>query len=295
MKKNNSALYGLGAVVGIGLLIAAAAHWGGGNFAVLNPKGLIALKEYQLMVVSTLLMLLVIVPVYVLTIVFAWQYRASNKKAVYKPNWDHHLSLELTWWLVPTVIIGLLAFLTWKSAHQLDPFKPIASAQAPLTVQVVALQWRWLFIYPEQQVASLNLVELPKDRPINFVLTSDAPMNSFWIPSLGGQVYAMSGMSTQLHLLASETGRYPGSSANLSGSGFANMRFTAEVTTESGFEAWVRSVKRSSNSLTVSGYATLAEPSKETATASYAWVEPGLYDTIVHKYGSGHHHLESYP
>ncbi len=233
----------------LGLLVAVATLaivWlaSGNHFAVLDAKGSIAAQQRDLMLIATGLMLLIVVPVFALTIHIAWTYRAGNDKAEYRPDWDSNRKLEAIWWGFPALIILGLSVIIWNSSHSLDPYRPIASDTRPLKVQVVALQWKWLFIYPEQDIASVNYLRLPEDVPVSFELTADAPMNSFWIPQLGGQVYAMSGMATRLHLIANEQGTFQGSSANLSGEGFAAMRFVTEATSTGEFNDWVRTVQR---------------------------------------------------
>jgi cytochrome o ubiquinol oxidase subunit 2 len=166
---------------------------------VLEPAGPIGRKERNLIIEAFLLSMIVVIPVYVMLVGFAWKYRAGNKKAKYRPDMEGSPILETIWWGIPIIIISILAVVTFKSSHDLDPFKSLDSKKTPMTVQAVALQWRWLFIYPQQNVASINYVKLPKDTPVEFQITADAPMNSFWIPQLGGQIYAMSGMATQLH------------------------------------------------------------------------------------------------
>jgi cytochrome o ubiquinol oxidase subunit II len=256
----------------------------GHTLAVLSPQGLIAAKERSLIILATLLMLLVVVPVFILTFTIAWKYRAGNPKATYTPEWSHHTLLELTWWAIPCAIIGILAVITWTSSHDLDPFQPLDTATRPLTVQVVALQWKWLFIYPEQHIASLNQLEIPAGTPVSFEITSDAPMNSFWIPQLGGQVYAMSGMSTQLHLVADQPGTYRGVSANLSGRGFAGMSFTTKATSQAEFDQWVKAAQQSSRSLGLDAYGQLARPSEHDAPAVYRLTANDLYDRTIRKY-----------
>jgi cytochrome o ubiquinol oxidase subunit 2 len=269
-------------VLSVGTLAASYLH--GHNLAVLNPKGLIASRERSLIIIASLLMIIVVIPVFALTFGIVWKYRAGNTKAKYSPDWDHNRRLEATWWAIPSVLILILSILTWTSSHELDPYKPLASSAQPLTIQVVALDWKWLFIYPQQHIATVNFVQIPKDTPINFVITSDAPMNSFWIPQLGGQIYAMPGMSTQLHLMASSTGSYAGSSANISGRGFAGMRFIAKATSPADFNTWVASTQRGSAHLNLETYAALARPSENHPVATYASAQDGLYDTILMKY-----------
>ncbi|HSW91133.1 MAG TPA: ubiquinol oxidase subunit II [Candidatus Saccharimonadales bacterium] len=267
-----------------GILFTAAMLLKGVDMAVLSPKGVIAEKERDLIIIATLLCMIVVVPVFVMLFWFAWKYRASNTRARYEPNWDRNRLLETIWWGVPCLIIIALGTITWKATHELDPYKSLDSNVAPIKVQVVALEWKWLFIYPDQHIATVNYLQIPVNTPVNFQITADAPMNSFWIPSLGGQVYAMSGMSTQLHLMASETGDYKGSSANISGEGFSGMNFTVKATPRTDFDNWVKAAQKSSNVLGVSEYDTLAEKSKDNPPAAYILTKADLYDTIVMKY-----------
>lgn len=266
------------------LVIGAVAH--GHSIAVLNPKGIVAAKERTLMLTATGLMLLVVIPVFILTFFIAWNYRASNTKATYTPEWDHHLGLEFIWWAVPSLIIVVLAVITWNAAHSLDPSKALASSNPPMTIEVVALDWKWLFIYPQQGIATVNYLEFPKNTPVKFEITSDAPMNSFWIPQLGGQIYAMPGMSTQLNLMATENGTYQGSSANISGRGFAGMKFKAQAISQSDFQLWVKTVQNTPEILDQSAYDQLTQPSENNPVANYSWEDPQLYDKIMTKYMS---------
>lgn len=254
------------------------------NFALLNPKGSIAHQERQLILFASLLSLVVVVPVFALLFGIIWRYRADNKKAVYKPDWDGSKTLETIWWLVPSILIVILSVVTWNSSHKLDPYKPLQSSVKPLKVQVVALDWKWLFIYPEQNIASVNFLEVPTNTPINFEITSDAPMNSLWIPQLGGQIYAMPGMSTALHLEADTVGDYRGYSANISGKGFAGMNFTTRAVERGDFDQWVESARRSPLALSQDAYDKLAKPSENNKPTTYSAIQSGLYDTIVMKY-----------
>lgn len=260
----------------------------GQNVAILAPQGTIADQQRSLMIIATGLMLIVVIPVFVLTFGIAWRYRASNKKATHSPDWDHNNVLEGIWWGLPCVIIAVLAVLTWTSSHALDPYRPLETAKEPVKIQVVALQWKWLFIYPEEKIATVNYVQFPEDTPVNFQITADAPMNSFWIPNLGGQVYAMSGMTTKLHLMADKVGSYDGSSANLSGKGFSGMRFTAESVTDTDFANWVQDVKRKAVPLSAATYDTLAKPTENAPRAYYNLAQTSLYDTIINKYMGNH-------
>lgn len=265
--------------------VAIIAFIGSRDFAVLDPKGTIAAQQRDLLVFASLLSLVVIVPVFALTYHIVRTYRVgAKKKAKYSPDWDHDRKLETLWWGIPSAIIVVLSVVAWQTSHSLDPFKPLVSDRRPLTIQVVALEWKWLFLYPEQQIATVNYVQFPADRPVNFEITADAPMNSFWIPQLGGQIYAMSGMTTKLHLMASETGTFQGSSANLSGDGFAGMRFKAQATTDDEFNLWSKVTRNSQNRFGSDSYAQLAARSSDTEPATYALEDLRLYDKVLMKY-----------
>ncbi len=261
------------------------------NIPILEPAGPIGSKERNLIILASILSLIVVIPVYAMMIGFALRYREGNKKAKYQPNFDHSRVIESVWWGVPLAIISVLAVVTWNSSKDLDPFKALSSQSKPMTIQVVALQWKWLFIYPEQDVASVNFLEIPVNRPINFEITADAPMNSFWIPQLGGQIYAMSGMSTQLHLMASKTGDYRGTSANISGNGFADMNFITRATPEDEFQHWITSVKFSNTNLNLANYTELANPANSGRPSRYSDVQDALYNYIVAKFD----HPTNYP
>src|SRR3989344_6897846 len=214
------------------------------NFALFNPKGWIASEQKELIITATMLMLMAVIPVLVITFVFAWKYRAGNN-AKYAPTFDHSRLLQFTWWTALCAIIVVLSVIAWKSSYALDPRKTLKSNIKPITIQVVALEWKWLFIYPEQNIATVNFVQFPEDTPINFRITGDAPMNSFWIPQLAGQIYAMAGMDTALHVMAEETGEYMGVSSNYSGYGFSGMKFTAKATSREEFDLWIETVRQS--------------------------------------------------
>lgn len=270
-------------LIPLGVILLALFVARGHGIAILNPAGVIAQKQRNLILFATLLSLIVILPVFALTFIIAWRYRASNIHARYMPEWDRSRLLESVWWGVPTLIILVLAVVTWKSSHDLDPFRPIDDGE-PMTVQVVAMDWKWLFIYPGQNIATINYLQFPVNTPIRFEITSDAPMNSFWIPRLGGQIYAMSSMSTHLNLEAAKIGAYRGSSANISGRGFAGMNFLARATSQADFDAWVMSVKESPNSLTMEEYAKLSAPSENNTAVYYSSKADNLYNKIVSKY-----------
>jgi cytochrome o ubiquinol oxidase subunit II len=254
------------------------------SIAVLEPKGWIGQKESDLIVTASLLMLIVVIPVFVLTWIFAWKYRESNEKARHEPDWEHNYIAEYCWWGVPVVIIVILAIITWRSSHELNPFKPIHSHAKSLPIQVVALEWKWLFIYPEQGIATVNYVQFPEKTPIAFEITSDAPMNSFWIPELGGQIYAMPAMRSKLYLIANGIGSYRGCSANISGKGFAGMKFEARSTSQADFDKWVESVKQSSKKLDLHSYNELLQPTEYDPVSYYLLGDKDLFDQIMMKY-----------
>lgn len=266
------------------VVAAVAVYLRGHDVAVLNPAGTIAAKQHNLIVIAVLLSLIVVVPVYFLTFLFAWRYREGNHKAKYSPDLDHSRLAETIWWLVPGGLILILSVITWHSSRELDPFKSIAAAEAPMTIQVVALDWKWLFIYPKEEIATVNYVQFPERTPVDFEITADAPMNSFWIPKLGGQIYAMSGMRTHLHLMADGTGSYQGSSANVSGEGFADMHFTASATSRTDYDKWASDLSRSPAKLTDAEYIRLARPSRHHAEAAYTLSADNLFDKIMLKY-----------
>jgi cytochrome o ubiquinol oxidase subunit 2 len=275
-------------LVAAALVVVINQYLGTLHIDILNPKGLIAVKEYNLLVFTTLLGFIVVIPVFAIAIFIAWRYREGNTKARYTPDASDNRVAETIWWAIPIVLIMVLSVVTWNSTHELDPHKPLTSSVKPVTIKVIALDWKWLFIYPEQNIATVNLVQFPSNTPVNFEITADAPMNSFWIPQLGGQIYAMAGMTTKLHLNATENGDYRGASANISGEGFAGMKFTARATSQADFDAWVASVKRVPHHLTDSTYAVLAAPSKNNPVAFYASTPDDLYDTILMKYMMPH-------
>ncbi|HVJ55648.1 MAG TPA: ubiquinol oxidase subunit II [Aliidongia sp.] len=268
-------------------LLAMAPLLGGCQIALLDPKGPIGVEERSIILLATGLMLVIVLPVIAMTIGFAWRYRASNTDAAYEPDWHHSNKIEAAIWLVPCLIIAVLAYVTWVSTHTLDPYRPIASTAKPIEVDVVSLDWKWLFIYPELKVASVNELALPVGTPVNFRLTSGSVMNSFFIPQLGSQIYTMAGMETKLSLLASEAGDYEGVSANYSGGGFSDMRFTAKALSESDFNGWVEKARASSQSLTESAYRELAQPSEKTPVAYFGDVEPNVYHDALNKCADG--------
>lgn len=251
---------------------------------------MVAAEEKQLFIIATLLMLIVVIPVLIMTAIFSWRFRASNTKEKYRPDWSHSTLLEIIWWGVPIILIIILAVLTWVSSFRLDPYRPLDVAGKPVTIQAISLNWKWLFIYPEQNIATVNFVQFPAHRQIRFLITSDAPMNSFAIPQLAGQIYAMEGMQTKLHLIANETGEFNGRSTNYSGNGFSGMKFIAKASTQKEFDQWVRKVKASPNQLTMKAYDQLIVPTKNHQVEYYSTVTKGLFHKVIMKFMSPEAH-----
>lgn len=257
---------------------------GGCNMTLLNPTGQVGLEQRNLIITATLLMLLVVVPVIVMTFLFAWKYRATNTSAVYTPKWSHSTKIEIAVWAVPVLIIIALGYVTYVSTHELDPYRPLESDVKPITIEVVSLDWKWVFIYPEQGIATVNKIVFPTNTPVNFKVTSDSVMNSFFIPGLGGQIYAMAGMQTKLHLIANRDAEMEGISANYSGAGFTGMKFKAISTSQENFDAWVSEVKKAPKQLEKAEYEALTKPSQNNPVELFSSVTPGLFQIIVDKY-----------
>ena len=259
---------------------------------VLNPAGDIAAQQGQMVITATLLMLIIIVPVIALTLFFAWKYRQSNTEAEYDPEWHHSTTLELVIWTVPLMIIIALGALTWIGTHKLDPYRPLDRIDAqrplpadvkPMEVQVVAMDWKWLFFYPEQGIATVNELAAPVDRPILFKLTATSTMNAFYVPDLAGMIYAMPGMQTELNAVINKPGEFEGFSSNYSGAGFSHMRFAFHASDAAGFEAWVAKVRGAGATLDRPGYLALEKPSEKEPVHHYASVDAGLYDAILNR------------
>jgi cytochrome o ubiquinol oxidase subunit II len=264
------------------LAVGALMLLSGCKLEILNPQGDIGMREKTLLLTATGLMLIVVIPVIIMTIVFAWRYRSSNTKATYAPRWSHSTAIEAVVWIIPCIIIAILATLTWTSTHELDPYKPLKSDVKPINIDVVAMDWKWLFIYPDFNIATVNQIAMPVGTPVNFRITSSTVMNSFFIPQLGSQIYAMSGMQTKLSLVADHPGTYAGISANFSGPGFSGMRFTAIATDQKGFDDWVAKARAANNPLTQDGYAELDKASENNPVTFYSSTPPSMFDFILH-------------
>lgn len=255
-----------------------------GNIQLFNPQGLIATQQKDLLITYVIIMLVIVIPVFIATYFIAWKYRSSNTKAPFNPDAKHSKFSEFLLWIPPTVIVLIMCVITWDATHKIDPHKPIQSDVKPLTIQVVALQWKWLFIYPEQGIATVNYIAFPEDTPLTFTMTADGPMSSFWIPQLGGQLYAMTGMAQSLHLIADTQGEFEGSNAEISGPGFATMRFVAKSVSNQEFGQWVNQVKQSPHSLTIEEYDKLAKPSEDVPPVFYNSTEDDLFNTIMMRF-----------
>lgn len=253
-------------------------------WTLLDPKGPIAAAEKHLILTAFALMLIVVIPVIVMAFAFAWKYRASNTRAIYAPKWDNSHAVEVVVWAVPAVIVLILGTLVWRSTHALTPEKPIESKAKTLTVEVVAMNWKWLFIYPEQGIAVVNRLIIPKDTPVHFRITSDTVMTSFFIPRLGGQIYAMSGMQTNLNLLADQTGSFRGLNTQFSGEGFAGMHFETVVTAQDAFREWVAETRHGASNLDGLSLKQLELPGENVKPIYFSSVEPGLFQSILRKY-----------
>lgn len=259
----------------------------GVDIPVLMPSGQVADSQRKLLIFTVILSLVVIIPVFVMLAVFALRYREGGK-ADYKPEWDGSAKLEALWWGIPIIIIGVLSVVTWQTSHSLDPYKPIASDKKPLEIQVIALQWKWLFLYPEYEVATVNELPLPVGRPVHFSLAADAPMSAFWIPALGSQIYSMNGMDSQLNLIADKSGKYKGYNTNINGEGYAKMTFTAKAMPEVDFTSWTltapEKAMKAGDMMDEATYKVLAKPSVISQPQTYHLMDTSLYDTIMMKY-----------
>ena len=263
------------------IVVMSAVALGGCTEGVLDPKGPIAAAEHQILFNALGIMLAIVIPTILATLGVAYWFRASNPRARYMPDFTYSGRLEVLVWSIPIMTVILVGGVAWVGSHDLDPPKAIASAVKPVRVQVVSLDWKWLFIYPDEGIASVNRLTVPVGTPISFELTSSGVMNSFFVPQLGGQIYTMAGMLTRQHLQADHPGTYPGLSANYSGSGFADMRFNVDAVPAENFAQWVDATRGVGPELDAQAYANLAKPSKAVAPFTYRAVAPGLFNGIL--------------
>lgn len=272
-------------------VIAIALLLKGTDVVLLNPKGLIAGEQHYLFLFTAAVLFLIGLPTLFLFYFFAWKYRETNNKAAYEPHAKYGKGYIIAAWAIPSVFMVVLSVVMWVSTHELEPQKAIASDKKPITIQVVAMRWKWLFIYPEQKIATVNFVQIPTDTPVEFELTADeAPMSSFWIPHLAGQLYAMTGHINKLNLMAEKPGDYPGSSAEINGAGFAGMKFIARASSQATYDSWVQDVRQNSPPLDTAGYEDLLRPSENNLVALYTVADSNLYDKVVMKYMGSHDH-----
>jgi cytochrome o ubiquinol oxidase subunit 2 len=272
-------------LVGLSSLCAVTLLGGCSTILLFDPKGPIGEAERFVIIAAIVAMLIVVVPVFIMAFWFARKYRASNTESTYMPKWSHSAKIEFFMWGVPIAIVTVLAILAWTSTHSLDPYKPISSADKPINIEAVSLDWKWLFIYPDQNIATVNQITFPVNVPVSFKLTSDTVMTSFFIPQLGSQIYAMAGMQTRLHLLADKPGIYAGHNQQISGRGYSDMHFKANAVSMEEFQSWMQKVRQSPEKLDLERYEKLAQPSVGYYPVTYfSAVKPDLFLYILRKF-----------
>ncbi|CAN5127832.1 ubiquinol oxidase subunit II [soil metagenome] len=261
--------------------MAAAIALSGCSIGVLQPRGQVGSADSTILIDSVAIMLTIVVPTIVAIFAFAWRYRASNTKAKYRPDWAYSGRIELVVWGIPALVVMLLGGVAWIGAHQLDPAKPLASSEKPLEIQVVSLDWKWLFLYPDDKIATVNTLTIPVGRPVHFTLTSASVMNAFFIPQLGSMIYTMNGMTTQLHLQADSAGDYHGLSSHFSGDGFADMNFQVHAVSAENYAQWAGRSREAKQALDAAGYDELKKQGSKAAPATYRLDDPGLFAAIA--------------
>jgi cytochrome o ubiquinol oxidase subunit II len=284
-----------GVFIGLLSLLAVTFLGGCSTILVLDPKGPIGDSVRFLIIAAILLMLIVLIPVFIMAFWFPRKYRAANTTSTYMPKWSYSVTIDLFMWGVPIVIVTVLAILAWTRTHALDPYKPIPSAATPINIEAVSLDWKWLFIYPDHNIATVNQITFPVKVPLSFKLTSETVMTSFFIPQLGSQIYAMAGMQTRLHLLADKLGTYSGHNQQFSGPGYASMFFKAYALSPEEFQAWVEKVRQSPEKLDLERYEKLAKPSIGDPVTYFSTVAPDLFVDIMRRFdpnwGKVHGHM----
>jgi cytochrome o ubiquinol oxidase subunit 2 len=253
----------------------------GCNRGILDPVGPVGAAEKQILINSTAIMLAIIIPTMIATVAFAWWFRRGNSKATYRPDWEYSGAIEMVVWAIPALTVLLLAGITWIGSHDLDPARPLKSNNPPLNVEVVSLDWKWLFIYPDQGIATVNQLVVPAGTPVNFKLTSATVWNAFFVPQMGSMIYTMPRMSTRLNLQADRLGEFRGQSAHFSGDGFPGMQFKVEAIPPDQFAMWAQGARGQGVALDPRAYAELSKPSSYVKPITYGAVVPGLYDAIV--------------
>ncbi|MDF2117076.1 ubiquinol oxidase subunit II [Roseiarcaceae bacterium H3SJ34-1] len=269
-----------------GALALSLAGCGG----VLDPQGPVGAAEKLILFNALAIMLVIVVPTIAATLAFAWWFRASNSRALYRPYWAFSGTLELIVWAIPALVVIFLGGIAWFGSHALDPYRPLPGKAQPVEIEVVSLDWKWLFIYPQDGMAAVNQLVIPVGKAVHFRLTSSGVMNSFFVPQLGSQIYTMAGMTSQLSLQADRAGTYNGLSAQFSGEGFSGMRFEVRAVASDDYAAWIAGTKAAGPRLDQAAYADLAKPSKNVAPGTYREVEAGLFDSIVSASFSGLEH-----
>lgn len=279
LKKSVKPILTIATLLVVGLLSGCS-----DEYLLFDPKGAIGEQQKDLIILSFAVMMIVVIPVIVMIVWFCIKYRSGNTQAEYKPNWSHSNKIEFWVWSIPCAIIIWLGIITYQTSYSLDPRKAIEHDKQTLRVHVVALDWKWLFIYPEQRIATVNELAIPVDTPVEFLITSDTVMNSFFIPQLGSQIYAMAGMENQLNLIGNEEGIYRGYSANYSGFGFSGMKFKTHVVSDDSFNEWVNNVKGSNELLTEPRYKELSKKTKDHAVEYFSDVNPLMFNNIIENY-----------
>ncbi len=264
-------------LIALGVLLFA----GGCNRGILDPVGPVGSAEKTILINSTAIMLAIIIPTMIATVAVAFWFRRGNSKATYRPDWEYSGAVELVVWSIPALTILLLGGIAWIGSHQLDPAKPLASSRPPLNVEVVSMDWKWLFIYPDQRVATVNQLVVPAGTPISFRLTSATVWNAFFVPQMGSMIYTMPRMTTRLNLQADRQGVFPGRSAHFSGDGFPGMEFNVQSVTSEQFAAWVERAKASGSVLDGTTYAQLSQPTSYVKPMTFSNVTPGMFDAIA--------------
>lgn len=248
---------------------------------LLEPAGYIANIQSHILIGALIVAAVIGISLIAITFFVVFRYKDGKKKRTYKPDWSANEKMLLPLWMFACLFVAGISLIIWETAHATDPYAAIPSSVKPITIQVVALQWKWLFIYPKEKIATINFIEIPVNTPIQFQLTADAPMNSFWVPRLGGQMYAMAGMVTQLHLVANQIGSFPGGGAEMSGAGFSGMTFTVKSVTKQAYATWVAKVQKSPRQLQATTYAQLAKPSSYNPVTLYRYTDENLYNDII--------------
>lgn len=268
----------------LSLIATALLSLAGCDWVIFDSKGAVGIAERDLIIICVALMLIVVIPAMVLSFVFPWMFRSSNKRAKYTPNWDFSTKVEVVVWGIPLIIVVALSIIVWNSTHKLDPYRKLDIPGEPLHVDVIATDWKWVFVYPDLGIATVNELKFPAGQQLAFSITSNSTMNTFFIPQLGGQIYAMAGMRTQLHLVADEVGEFRGMSGNYSGAGFSKMHFKATALTNEDFEKWVADVRSTPNNLDFDAFVKLAEPSEGHPIEHFSNVEDGLFKKVIDQF-----------